>query len=430
MNLILFLLEFTALLSICHNILHLKRTHSRGRLAASLLLTLLWAGYIFFSEVPIPNIFINLAIIFLLYSERWYLKICLVFVYTLFTNVMSNSNIYLYCMASGSHSITNISLYIVSDVIVLLSILLLTILCRKKSTLNPSVLYTITAKGYFLILLVAFIDFFLSSVSSLFFYDTLNITGKYLLIIAILIVIIISIFLVVLYFRLRHYHAVLQEKNRLNQKMLDLEICHYEDICKKNNDLRAFRHDYNFHITAMQALAADSDLDGLKKYVGTLSNIKEQNQYIITNHPISDAIINYFYETLPVNTTFEVEGKFSADVFVDDSDLCIILSNLLKNAVEAVEKEASDSACSLFISLYSDTDYLTILVENTASRHDTSPEFSTTKGDSVNHGFGLKNVEAVVNKYNGTLELQHKNDLFTAYCYLRNLHSFTTHRTK
>lgn len=153
--------------------------------------------------------------------------------------------------------------------------------------------------------------------------------------------------------------------------MLDLEIRHYEDICKKNNDLRAFRHDYNFHITAMQALAADSDLDGLKKYVGTLSNIKEQNQYIITNHPISDAIINYFYETLPVNTTFEVEGNFSADVFVDDSDLCIILSNLLKNA-----------------------------------------------------------VEAVVNKYNGTLELQHKNDLFTAYCYLRNLHSFTTHRTK
>lgn len=419
MTLILFCLELAALLSICHFTFHLTYARSNARLLLAILLAAFWSGYICFSGNIVPNSFVCLTILCLLYCERWYFKLCLTVVYTLFTNILSNFNIYLYCMISGSHPVNDS--YLFSDIFVLVLMIVISVVTRKKIPSQPVFLSSITAKGYLFILFVAFVDFFLSSVSSLLFYDTLNITGKYLLIIAILFLIVISIFLVILYFRLQHYHALLQEKNKINQKMLNLEIQHYEDIRKKNEDLRAFRHDSNSHITALQALAAKSDLAGLKQYIDTLSDKKEQNYYITTNHAVSDAILNYFYERLPDNTHFEIEGKFTTKLLVADSDLCIILSNLLKNAVEAVEREPADTVCKLFVSLHSDTSCLSILIENTCRNTCESLDtFATTKKNQINHGFGLKNTEAAIRKYDGTLELQHQNNLFHAYCYLRN----------
>ncbi len=420
MKLVLFCLESIAVLCISNNILHLKSTSSLYRLITSALIALLWSGFVFFSNETIPNTFVILVITQLLYLEKWYIKLCLVFVYTLMINVISNVNIYLYCIFSGSTSVNNIYYYAYSDLAVLLCIILLSFILKKKVNLNTYFFQDLRVYEYILIISVALIDFFLSSVSSLLFYENLNYLGKYLLIIAIIIMIIMSIVLLVLHFRLRHYHRLLKQANLINKKMLSLEEQHFKDIKKKNDDLRAFRHDYNFHITAIHELASRNDFDNLKQYINSLNNIKEHIHYISTNNPIADAIINYFYESLPENVQFEIEGKLQENSFIDDSDLCIIISNLIKNAVEAVSKEPSNTAVKIFISLYENNDQFNILVENTYTLNITT-ELSTTKLDKINHGFGLKNVKTVVDKYNGNLNLQHNNNMFIACCYLRNI---------
>ncbi len=59
--------------------------------------------------------------------------------------------------------------------------------------------------------------------------------------------------------------------------------------------------------------------------------------YILsTNNVIADAIINYFYENLPKNTEFKIDGKFLENTFVSNDDLCVRISNLLKNAYESI----------------------------------------------------------------------------------------------
>ena len=37
----------------------------------------------------------------------------------------------------------------------------------------------------------------------------------------------------------------------------------------------------------------------------------------------------------------------------------------------------------------------------------------TTKGDKQYHGIGLKNVQAVVHKYNGTLDISFNEEIFS-----------------
>ena len=52
----------------------------------------------------------------------------------------------------------------------------------------------------------------------------------------------------------------------------------YKDMLKKNKDIRSFRHDYNYHITAMQALAQNNDFDALKDYVNHLTKEKARER--------------------------------------------------------------------------------------------------------------------------------------------------------
>ncbi|MBO5488283.1 MAG: GHKL domain-containing protein [Eubacterium sp.] len=277
-------------------------------------------------------------------------------------------------------------------------------------------------KSYCLIYLVSIVDFFLSSVSVLLFYQNLNALGRYLLVFAIYIMIIMSIFLLLLYFRLQHYHAQLKEINNENQKMLELEMQHYKEMQRKTMDLRSFRHDYNYHVTAMQGLVTKEDWSGLKKYVASLSETKEQLYYISTNHPVADAILNYFYENIPSNTVFQLDGKFPENVFFDDVDICIILSNLLKNATEAIAKLPLNTKKKLYISLYANEQYASILVENTSMPYqdDILEHLSTSKSDTLNHGLGLKNVRKVVQRYHGKLDIHYHNETFTAAIFLHH----------
>lgn len=427
MKILLFWLELSACLCVFKNLLQAEASNSTLRRLVCSLLILLWSCYMLYSDLfhratIIPNTLLIAAIILLLYTEKWYFVLCCFFVFSLILNILFNMSIFIYVIIAGIHSSIHLETYYFFDILAYTVTLLLSLFIGKKIPAQIKPLNKVHFKECFIITFVVLIDFFLSSISGLLYESNLNTWGRNLIIFAILIMIFISIILLFLYFRLQYYHTLLQQANTMNQQMLFLEEQHYKDLQKKNMDLRAFRHDYNYHITAMQGLVADNNLMGLKKYVETLTSIKEQVFYITTNHPVADAVINYFYENLPENTKFQIEGKFPENIFPSDSDLCIILSNLLRNAIEAVEHLETNEK-KIFVSIYSNIEYMSILIENTSKHYDKEnlEHLFTSKSDIVNHGFGLNNVREVINRYHGKLDLQYKNGVFAAYAYLRNI---------
>lgn len=173
--------------------------------------------YHFFSKYFSKHNCTLIAVLFF-YTEPWYFKCCLVVVYTLFVNIVSNLNIYLYCMITQNDSVKNINYYLYSDILVLLFIILTSFIIKKYISFPTEPFRYLSGKSCFLILFVAIIDFFLSSVTSLLFYDTLNLVGKYLLIMCIVITILVSILLLILYFRIKHYHSLLKRKRNYKSK--------------------------------------------------------------------------------------------------------------------------------------------------------------------------------------------------------------------
>lgn len=425
MKILFFGLDLIAIYCIFKNILRAKINTSRLAIACSSILTLMYCIYLFTHNNSImPYSLVASVIIYVLSNETWYLKLSWLCICSLLFTLLPMLPVLTLCMVTSINIDFMSAYYTYSDLAVLLSIPPLTILLRKRFMTYTPLLRKVGFKGYFLIIIVAVIDFFLSGISTLLFTDELNMFGRKLIIFAIFVMIAMSIVLLTLYFRLQHYHFLLQQTNYINQKMLELEKQHYHDLRQKNIDLRAFRHDYNSHITAMHGLAADNDLFGLKKYVKQLSDVKEFLHDWNTNHPVADAIVNYFYEHLPADTTFQQEGKFPEHIFVTDSDLCVVLSNLLKNATEAVGKQPEQDERKIYILIYANEEYLSITVENTSLP---VPQkqlelLTTTKTDTLNHGLGLKNIRTIVEQYQGSLNLQYKDNLFTACAILRNIY--------
>ena len=102
---------------------------------------------------------------------------------------------------------------------------------------------------------------------------------------------------------------------------------------------------------------------------------------------------------------FEIQGNVPEDIKVSAYDLCTIISNLLRNAIESCEKIESISSrvIKLNVGTYQSLIFLTI--ENTVKEeiHIKDNHLVTSKKDTKYHGLGSGNVKAAVKKYNGRL---------------------------
>ncbi len=361
-----------------------------------------------------PSAFFTVITVYLLFNDVWHYILSWSAAYSMLLMVISSNigNIVFAVMGSvdyNSQSESQIPFY--SSIVTLILIFAICIIFHNKSRTFSDYIHTLSFKDSIIIFLVSITDFMLSGISMLFFNHSINLLGRRLMVLAIFIMIIMSIVIVILYFRLRRYNEVLKQNDIINRELLELEKTHYLELRDKNMDLREFRHDYNQHIIALQALSESRDYEALYNYISTLNKKHEQIHYISTNNVVADAIINYHYATKNENTEFTVDGKFSSELFITESDLCIILSNLVKNAIEAVDRLPEESPHKIHINLFSNNETIHIKVYNSSLEPVSS---GTSKNDKLNHGFGLKNIKSVVERYNGSVDFSYDKGYYAA----------------
>lgn len=204
--------------------------------------------------------------------------------------------------------------------------------------------------------------------------------------------------------------ALLEKENELYSKQCEL-------MQTSTKELQAFRHDLNNQFIAMNELLIGKKYDELKSHLQTLSKLTgERVVYSTTGNVAVDGIINYKLQNaainhIKVNADIAVPSELSVEIV----DIITILGNLFDNALSAV-MQLPDEERLLSLKLVYGQERLIISMSNpykTDVRYENG-EIMTTKADSQNHGFGIKNIEKVVKKYNGYMEITHDNRIFTA----------------
>lgn len=204
------------------------------------------------------------------------------------------------------------------------------------------------------------------------------------------------------------------------QKLLILQNQFFHDEIEHMNligeSTRKVRHDLKNHLLSINILAEKNNDDDVVNYIKSLQSDLEQNsEYIHSGNLIINGICNYYIsiaEKYNINVTYHV--SFPDNIAIDENDITILLGNLWNNCIENA-KDASQP--KIDFQLQYDKNRLILSAKNTfsGSREKTNNTFLSTKKHTHYHGIGLKNMEQVVNKYNGIMKLDCNESYFQVH---------------
>lgn len=204
-----------------------------------------------------------------------------------------------------------------------------------------------------------------------------------------------------------------------NQEDLLLQLRIYQEqlnlVTHENESCRLMRHDMKHHIITLKNLIDASEYEKASKYLEDMSDYMGFDDKIIkTGNAAADSILNYYYRELnTMGGMLKADIKIAEDLPVDDFDLNIILSNLLSNACEAVEKLPEKI---VYLNARYDRGVTFIRVQNeyAGSIERQGEKILTGKSDDQrqHHGLGLLGVKRTVCKYGGKMLINTDNNIF------------------
>ena len=190
----------------------------------------------------------------------------------------------------------------------------------------------------------------------------------------------------------------------------------YNSMRENYNIQRQRTHEYKNQIVCMDMLMKKKDYSKLEDYIGNISDgLDAQLDMVDTNNDVINAILNAkYYEAIKNDVLFVLKINDLSDIKVSDEDIVTILSNLLDNAIEAA-KQCNVGKRTVKIKLLSEDDVLTIAVSNTYKTEPMLTEdgyIRTTKNNKEEHGWGIRNIVATLEKYDAEYIIDYKNGEF------------------
>lgn len=195
---------------------------------------------------------------------------------------------------------------------------------------------------------------------------------------------------------------------------------YYNSLLEREDETRKYRHDMNNHLMVMNALLSDNSYDELRDYLG---NLREefgtiQSKRYVTGNDVIDAISNYYLPIIDGWADIKIRGHIPSDIKTDEVSICTIYSNLLKNAVEELQRLKGDAVddLKLLVDFKAGAEFFSISVKNTMRDNVVfrGLDTPTSKSDSRNHGFGLGNIQRTVEKEHGKIKIEKRDNMFTA----------------
>ena len=205
---------------------------------------------------------------------------------------------------------------------------------------------------------------------------------------------------------------------KLEQESMQQQIAMYENqisvLKQSQKKVQGIRHDIHNHLYLLDSYLKNQEYENARKYIAQIYDyMVVPKQYSNTCNQEIDIILNHMIDkAVSISTQVETELEVPNTSFMPKIDLNIILSNLLDNAIEALEKADTKY---LRISLKYRCGIFVIEIQNSFQGvvHKIGAQYITQKEDKVNHGLGMQNIQEVVERYNGNCQVNTENNMFS-----------------
>ena len=226
------------------------------------------------------------------------------------------------------------------------------------------------------------------------------------------VVIAVLIFLMILWVKNR----ILQEENNtlvMEEQLQHQKYCEMVEVMEQNRELI---HDTKHHFLVVQEYLKNEEYGNLQKYV---TQISDEFQRTVPKVYTGIKILDFILEQKRVvaqkaGIRYEIDTMLLTGIPTTEQETCALFGNLLDNAIEAcclVETEEK----WIKIQIKQINQLLSIELLNTFEIPCIRKQgvFETIKEERSAHGYGIKSMQRIVDKYQGLITYEEKEKIFT-----------------
>ena len=212
-----------------------------------------------------------------------------------------------------------------------------------------------------------------------------------------------------------------EEKLVVEKKQNEYTQKYVQTINEQYEQTRRLRHDMKQYFTVLDGLISE------RKYSEARALISENYKSISCSEVVVNVGNNYVNsilnaklthaKSLQIDVICSIEKDLSG---IESTDLCNLLGNMLDNAIEAAQ-ECKTEKRSIELNISSLSNRLIVIVRNSINHSILSenPNLVTSKHDKSEHGYGIKTIKSITEKYDGTIDFFEENLTFVFRIELR-----------
>lgn len=222
----------------------------------------------------------------------------------------------------------------------------------------------------------------------------------------------------------RRNEMVLKNESTAINQLFQRQYEQYKLAVDNSEALRKEMHDMKHYVMALK------NEDDPNRRAEVLEDMEQaiaiQESFMNTGNKVLDVILTTkSLQCQKKNITLNamVDGDLLADIHV--KDICSLFGNILDNAIEATQQVEDLEKRLITMSVHSRNQFIIIECENYSESANVRLRSSqkrrmfksnnlprTTKKDNVKHGFGLKSINQVAEKYGGAMNCSYDDGWF------------------
>jgi len=210
------------------------------------------------------------------------------------------------------------------------------------------------------------------------------------------------------------------ERARNQENLSALQRNQYSRLQKQIEETRQARHDLHQHLNLIQAYLEKGDSQALKDYIKKYGQKLPPTTWksYCANYA-ADTIIRYYAEQAGESgILFESQIELPQELFVDEPDICILLGNLLENAVESCRLFTAGPPFIRIHAQIAGTHAISITVDNSCPFAPTEENKRFLSSKHPGLGTGTLSIRNIAAQYHGIADFKYEDGVFYASVFL------------
>ncbi|RRN67066.1 ATP-binding protein [Peribacillus simplex] len=202
-------------------------------------------------------------------------------------------------------------------------------------------------------------------------------------------------------------------ENTQLQHQMDYQDANYEKVVHSFKSIKRIIHDTNQQFLYIEECIKRNELTTALEHIKTtLNKVEGAYQRVNTGNLVIDALVT---NTLSIGQAngIRIDTKInlcSQVVHIDRYDLCVVIGNMLDNAIEASKKSKVAEDRYILIKIHSTESTLLIHIMNHMENE--VAHLNSQKSNPEFHGIGLTNIARICDKYGGHMTIETKHKVF------------------